>query len=244
MLFRRVMVLLFIVGTAQAYQTGLATLRLPTFLERWRELELSFAHRFEGDLGGKGFVDVMGLDVGAIVLLGARYPVWDGILVEGEMVLRDREYRAGVSFSRTWGHTGGILGVYYATHDRTPFGLSADRVDYLVVIGGAQLVTFADRFSPAINVVFDGHTNRVGGGVGAYLTTFDFLHFMGEFYPNFHGGEDGGHVWLAGIELTTSGHQFHVYVGNGAQLSPRKLIAGGGDNKVRLGFVIRRWFAW
>jgi hypothetical protein len=93
-----------------------------------------------------------------------------------------------------------------------------------------------------------GGKSTLALGIGVIYRMRDSLGFFGEWAPVLDGFEYDFDAWSGGIEITTAGHVFHIYITNVFGHSVNQYVPGGdldlSKGDLRLGFNIYRAFGW
>jgi hypothetical protein len=248
--------LLILPVVLSAYPLGMQNLRMPSPLNRG-SLEFEFQHRFFGSVLDHPLETFFGLDAGSNTYLGLKYTIIPGLELGLSRISYNKEYDADLSYSifmeKVW--TQARLAVE---------GFTWKPGDTLRVWSAFPNLTFAsgplfDRIRPSVTAGYDIDASRFGLGAGLVVVLFknvgyfEDIALVGEFYPYL--GEQPPvpeeHItgsFLAGVALSTYGHQFMLTVSNSTGLGARNLEAGvlrstGDIFPLQIGFTIRRLLA-
>ena len=93
-----------------------------------------------------------------------------------------------------------------------------------------------------------GKESTLALGMGAIYKMEGSLGFFGEWAPVLDGFSYDFDAWSGGVEITTAGHVFHIYITNVFGHSMNQSLPGGdldiSKGDLRLGFNIYRAFGW
>ncbi len=239
-----------------AYPLGMQNVKMPSPLNPGA-LEFDFQHRFMGSVLDNPLETFFGLDAGSNTYLGLKYTIIPGLELGLSRISHYKEYDADLSYSifveKLWLQARlAVEGFTFKQGDTTRIWSVFPN---LTLASGPLF----ERVRPSLTAGYDLNASRLGLGAGLIVTLFKNVGYfedvalMGEFYPYL--GEQPPipeeritGSFLAGVALSTYGHQFLLTVSNSSGIGARNLEAGvrrfqGDAFPLSIGFSIRRLLA-
>jgi len=236
---------LFVAQGAYAYDEHcMPGLAVPTQIDE-QNLEASIAHRFSRTPGPDfpdNFIQF------ANVRLGLRYVVLPRLEVGTSYQFFQKEYTFHGAYSLflpdLFLRTQALVQFFGAKHD-----IDNGWDHNLLYQLNLQSEPLAGRLLPAVNLVFDGLSQKAGLGTGLDVVVTDNVDLVGEYYPvlgkrdTLFDGKQVVNCFQAGVRFTTAGHHFTLTIGNTYEIGIRRLMAGTASNTIYYGFNIERLFS-
>ncbi len=222
-------------------------LRVPSDLEK-TEFVFMIQHRFYGKVTEDPFNTFFGLDLGANVGIGIRYAILPRFEINGAHNRYQNEYLVGASYAVA------IPQIFLAAQaDIQYFDYQLPTMDERrrnFYYGFAlQSMPILEKISPTLNIGYDGYNERLGLGFGLDAE-FDLsvgplqkAGIIGEYFPVIDQDTtvtEANSYFSVGFKLKTYGHYFVLLVGNGSELSTRRVMLGTSSNDLHFGFYIQR----
>ncbi|MBN2379416.1 hypothetical protein JXM67_06400 [candidate division WOR-3 bacterium] len=233
------------------YELRLSDLKTPVIGNQFAT-EFSFQHRFYGSLADDPFGTFLGADAGANSYLGMGFYPLKGLGINVSRISYDNgiDLDLGYSFRFPKGYTrwraGGELLSYKYSGDTA-------RVWFPLAHLSVQTEPILGRIKPSLSVAYGG-IFLFSGGISAVIAKdlwiFEEIALFAEYYPIPFGVTylpeyPPRSTYVAGIGISTYGHQFLITISNDTDIGTRML--GGktvyfedDDTYIHLGFTIRR----
>lgn len=241
-----IILLVFLFSLCFAYENSMLNLVVPTSLEKGN-LELSIRHRFYGAIDDEPIDSFFGMDKGANINLGLRFPIITNLETYLNYVRLNNEYNFGISFKTPIPKLflNYQFHLEYFTFEK--FGISERRNNFFYQVS-LQSNPLINLFSPAFNIAYDGYYDRIGLAAGMNIQIFEDWSLIAEFYPvlNKDKNPDGKiplgekNFFTFGIKYQTYAHHFMFMISNGSQIGNRNLMLGTPSNDLFFGFNIQR----
>jgi hypothetical protein len=225
-------------------------------------IEATYQHQFQGSVFGRDRPgNLFGIGDGADARIGIRSTLWKTAQLyvsydSRQMVIQSHnEFTAGtgyaVSFPRLHFHLQAEAEIFsYASFLTFP----EERKTGGFIDGSLRSDPLFERVTLLAILGYRFSAPAPGAGLGCTVTLTDMVGVYGAWFAlwdrsaepslQVQGPTSLHNPWLFGVKLTTYGHQFLLYAGNTVENGPRHLMQGTVDNKLRLGFIIKRLFSF
>jgi len=245
-----IILLIFIPQALLAYEPGLFNLKGAADLESGKG-EFKIQHRFFGEAIEDETLDTLfGADSGGNMGLGLRYAV-SGIQLSAERLRSRREYILGIGYGHAIPGTPirGQLDIQYFRYEVFNLDISGvDKENGVFGLLSLQTEPILNRITPMVNLGYDSDEEEFGAGFGLAVIVIELIgtvqkiSIIGEYFATSYGDVDRSFTF--GIRAETYGHHFDIILGNGSEMSPKRLMAGTipADTDLRFGFNIKRRF--
>jgi hypothetical protein len=259
--FRAIVVSLILSAcmTAVAYEEwNLPNLTVPTLIRPFA-LEASIQHQFQGSVGDTmALTHFFGIGDGASIDVGVRSVIWSTLQAyatysnyqrlnySSNLFLLGTAYAIPVHplFLRTQ-----VDGQFFSYDHSFP----EKRRNSFFVLAALQNDPIYDRVTVVVNGAYDFDKKRFGLGLGLDVKLAEAFDVFGTYYPMVDKPNDTTsglppapttNAFAFGVKITTAGHQFFLYSSNTTEVGTRLLMRGAPDNRLKIGFMIKRLFVW
>jgi hypothetical protein len=251
--------LLGVAQTGSAYEEwSLPNVIAPTVIDPLA-LEVRFQHQFLGHIkGDQMFSRLFGIGDGAdgyialraIVLPGAQagisYDNSQTVQLSRNEFTVDAAYAAAIP--RIFTHAQ-IKGQFFSYESFRAF--PAERRNGFFILGTVSNDPLFGRIVAVINGGYDFDKSAAGLGLGLDVKVTEVFDLFGEYFPRITAmdnpsipGRPLHSAFSFGGKITTTAHQFFIFIGNSTEIGPRHLMQGTSDNFLRIGFLINRLFSF
>jgi hypothetical protein len=235
-----------------SYPLGMSGIKAPAPMNQFAT-EFEFQHRFYGDILDESST-FLGMDQGANANLGLGFYPIKGLGLHVARISRYKEFNVGLSYSHAFRRIflNARLGADWINAE-VP---GAERTNEFSAYISLDTEPILGRITPYLMGAYFDEDIFLGAALSLVLLKdvgyFEEIALFGEFYPAFervHIPEDEPRSgYVAGIGVSTYGHQFLLTVSNSTSLGYHHLRGvtryfEDEDTYLHLGFTIRRLLA-
>jgi hypothetical protein len=201
-----------------------------------------FEHRFYGSIVDTPVqTQLLGLGSGAKVQIGAEAKVWKGLSLSGQYYFTEREIALYAGYNQAFLKDMFNSSLWLGWYN---YG-AVTRTSSYFAIGAFSMPLVLKRFTPVLNLAWDGETNKPGFGAGLTANIIEPLDISFDYIPVVTGKTSPVTplpVYSAGITIKTYHHQFFLFVSNSSTPNTHRTFRGADDYNPRIGFIINRLF--
>jgi hypothetical protein len=218
-----------------SYESGMLNLKVPTNLEQ-RQAEFIVQHRFYGKITEEPLETFLGMDMGANVGVGLRYAIQEKFEFNVSHTRIQKEYTIGLSYAYV------VPEILQGQAEIQFFSFKPgikERKRGVFCQLALQSAPVLKRFTPVVNIGYDGYNGKAGLGFGLDVNILDNLSIIGEYFPLLDDDEQVD-CFACGFRIQTYGHRFMFLLGNSSEIGTRRLMLGTDARDLCFGFNIQR----
>lgn len=237
--------LLAIVTILPSYETSMLNMDVPTNLE-YKTMEVNIRHRFMGAIDDELIDNFFGMDIGANINLGVRFPIYSKLELELDYIRVNSEYNLALSYKLpTISIFKSQIEFEYFSFEK--LGQTERRNNFLYQIDLQSKELFS-RVTPALNLGFDGYHERFILALGMNVKFTDSWGMIAEYFPVIDRNNDASgrtsvgenSCFAIGLRLQTYAHHFMLILSNNDKIGIRNMGLGSPTDDLKFGFNLSR----